>query len=235
MSPIDIVKEEPDEVIKTKNQGLIINLIDDFFQDVKQLKKGDELYGWKRLFQPILFEHQILSATHLRSIVKIAGPLDLSSIGDEKYDAVDGEALELQMEHVREFMYELHDMVQESNVDDEVEAIVISDILEDEAFGSLVARDAEILVYGIMVVGIFLLIFTSSLFLASIALLLGLLSFPIAAILTRGIFRVEYFGEMNLICILLIVKIASLNVYVMVDQWRQSARVSPIRLKITDK
>lgn len=49
LSPAQFVIESPDQQIGTMRQSFITDKIDDFFQDIKQLQKGDQLYNLKQL------------------------------------------------------------------------------------------------------------------------------------------------------------------------------------------
>ena len=75
----------------------------------------------------------------MRTILRIAGPLDLSSDEGPKFSSLEGDEWEAQWELVQEFIFELQEFIEESGQDDKVKIILTSEILRDDAAGGLIA------------------------------------------------------------------------------------------------
>ena len=62
-------------------------------------------------------------------------------------------------------------------------------------------------------------------FLAMIGVSIIFLSFPFTGFIVSGIFRVSYFGYLQLIAIFLVCGIAADDIFVFIDAWRQSKEI----------
>lgn len=89
---------------------------------------------------------------------------------------------------------------------DEIETILFGDML-------LIAG-------SIMFVFLYFWLHLESKFLALIGMSIIFLSFPFSAVLVQGIFRVSYFGTLQVISIFLVIGIAADDIFVFVDGWR---------------
>ena len=93
-------------------------------------------------------------------------------------------------------------------------------------FENLLVSDFAFSVFSILFVFIYLTIHLRSFFLSSIGTLLILFSFPFTMIIVAGIFRVSYFGTLQIISIYIVLGIAADDIFVFIDAWRQSQNVN---------
>lgn len=136
---------------------------------------------------------------------------------------------------MQEFVFALEELIDESGKDERVKIIFTSDILLDDTFGQLIAEDAQWALAAVAFVSGYLVVYLGSLFLASVAVLLAILSFPMTALVTEAVLGVEYFGRLHLLCIVLVLSVAVCDIFVVVDAWRQSERIAPTILKKDDR
>lgn len=90
----------------------------------------------------------------------------------------------------------------------------------------MLLADALFSVVSILFVFIYLTIHLRSVFLSGIGTLLIIFSFPFTMILVAGIFRVTYFGTLQIIGVYIVLGIAADDIFVFIDAWRQSQTVA---------
>lgn len=82
-------------------------------------------------------------------------------------------------------------------------------------------------VVSLLFVFIYMSIHLRSMFLSWYGCLLIIFSFPFTMIIVNGIFRVTYFGTLQIIGVYIVLGIAADDIFVFVDAWRQSLNVAP--------
>lgn len=87
--------------------------------------------------------------------------------------------------------------------------------------------DFMLVIVSIMVVFIWFKIHLKSGFLAIVGVSIIFLSFPFTAFIVSGIFRVGFFGYLQVIAIFLVCGIAADDIFVFVDAWKQSEHIAP--------
>jgi protein dispatched 1 len=80
---------------------------------------------------------------------------------------------------------------------------------------------------SIAVVFLWLRLHLKTSFLAFIGVSIIFLSFPLTAFIVSGIFRVGFFGYLQVIAIFLVCGIAADDIFVFVDAWKQSEHMAP--------
>jgi len=91
------------------------------------------------------------------------------------------------MDHMREFVYELQELLAEVFWDDRVEIIFASGIIGDDFFDDIIINDTMWALGSVSFVFIYLWFYLGSFFLSFIGVILIVLSFPITALFTEGI------------------------------------------------
>ena len=87
---------------------------------------------------------------------------------------------------------------------------------------TLLARDFALVFVSIFLVFSWFCIHLRSGFLAFVGMTIIFLSFPFTAFIVSGIFRVGYFGYLQIIAIFLVCGIAADDIFVFNDAWKQS-------------
>lgn len=87
--------------------------------------------------------------------------------------------------------------------------------------------DFGLVVLSILVVFLWFCFHLRSAFLSLIGISIIFLSFPFTAFVVSGIFRVGYFGYLQVIAIFLVCGIAADDIFVFIDAWKQSEFMAP--------
>ena len=87
--------------------------------------------------------------------------------------------------------------------------------------------DFLLVVVSICVVFLWFKLHLKSAFLAIVGVSIIFLSFPFTAFIVSGIFRVSFFGYLQVIAIFLVCGIAADDIFVFVDAWKQSEHIAP--------
>jgi hypothetical protein len=166
-----------------------------------------------------------LRVNYMRNFVNLGAPIEIEGVRyNDKTDR-----LEEQTEYVSTFLLDLEAKFIESFENDPTgfEVNILSEAYNQKVFQDLVTGDTAWSIFSVMFVFGYLCYHLSSLFLASVGIMLILLSFPLTSFITEGIFRVTYFSNLHSLVIFLVLGIAADDIFVFFDAWRQSERVSP--------
>jgi protein dispatched 1 len=87
--------------------------------------------------------------------------------------------------------------------------------------------DTLLVIVSILVVFLWLRLHLKNAFMAFIGVTIIFLSFPLTAFIVSGIFRVGFFGYLQVIAIFLVCGIAADDIFVFVDAWKQSEHIAP--------
>ena len=89
-------------------------------------------------------------------------------------------------------------------------------------FEEILDSDVKFSVFSILFVLLYMWFHLGSLFLSVSAMVIILVSFPVAQCIYRGIFQVTMYGQLNKVAIFVVIGIAAANVFVFCDAWPQS-------------
>ena len=103
--------------------------------------------------------------------------------------------------------------------------LLISEIL------NILLKDFLLVIVSITVVFLWFCLHLKSSFLAIVGVSIIFLSFPFTAFIVSGIFRVGYFGYLQVIAIFLVCGIAADDIFVFIDAWKQSEHIAPEIMK----
>lgn len=107
----------------------------------------------------------------------------------------------------------------------ETDVYTISDYIGNNLFDGVVGRDLSFSIVAIVLVFITIWYHTTSLFLAFVAMLQIILSFPLAYVIYHFIFRQFYFSALQVLTIFLVLGIGADDVFVFTDAWKQASVV----------
>ena len=97
---------------------------------------------------------------------------------------------------------------------------MLSDVFTESLFQKLLNEDLNHNIYSLL----FLLFMYSthfrSLFLATVLLILILFSYPITAFITKAIFGVTYFTQLQVLVMFIVIGVATTCSYSFIDAWR---------------
>lgn len=112
---------------------------------------------------------------------------------------------------------------------------VFSDVLIQAVFQPLVYRDLSFAGFSIVLVFAVIWAHTTSGFLASVAMLQILLSFPLTYLVYRGVFQITYYAALQIMTIFLILGIGADDVFVFTDAWKQASVVLGTNATLVDR
>lgn len=226
-------KKEPREcVLPTSflNDPLLYGIWED--EDVCSRKSGNELVSQanfdkfiKELFttkKALLwhFSNNISESTSTswtaQTVFKVGGPFR----GYEDVDENQSEQDDLYLEWAESIATPIEDVTTS-----EIDVYPIGAFFGDAHFDSIVNRDLSFSIAAIVLVFIVIWLHTSSAFLATIAMLQIMLSFPLAYAVYHFVFRQLYFSALQILTIFLILGIGADDVFVFTDAWKQAATV----------
>ena len=84
----------------------------------------------------------------------------------------------------------------------------------------VINKDLKFVALSITVVLIYMWVHMRSLFLSVSAMLIILVSFPVAQFIYRGIFRITLFTQLNMIVIFIVIGMEAANIFIFYDAWR---------------
>lgn len=99
----------------------------------------------------------------------------------------------------------------------------ISQLLSNSLFDDIVLRDLSFSILAIILVFVVMWTHMSSLFLAAVAMLQIILSFPLAYVVYRLVLRQLYFAALQILTVFLVLGIGADDVFVFTDAWKQAA------------
>jgi hypothetical protein len=163
-------------------------------------------------------------STMMRTIVQLGGPLNKDDFGfEQQWTGVrKANEREEQLRFVREFLVKLSEQLWEMTKDERFEAFVASDLLKHNLYSELMWKDIFSAIYSTVFCFLFFILYLKSVFLALVATLIILFSFPLTALVVHGIFGVTYFGQMELLIYFVLLGITSDDIFVVIDFYRDS-------------
>ena len=111
----------------------------------------------------------------------------------------------------------------------EIRPEIYSEALRNEEFNDLVVTDTSFALISVALVYLYFVIHLWSIFLASMGMLIILLSFGVTALISEGIFQVTYYSPLNSLILFIVLGIAADDFFVFNDAWRQSATFKELR------
>ena len=94
-----------------------------------------------------------------------------------------------------------------------------------DKFTKLLENDSAYAGLSMMFVFCFFIIHLKSFFLAFMAIVLIILSFPLSMLVSEGILGVTFFSSLHMLVIFIVLGIAADDVFVLIDAWRQSEHI----------
>lgn len=225
--------EEDDDLqspLSAMDQAQIVDKIDDFFQESKDGSEYQQQLA--NMLETNIVEQRQFRSTVFRSQISLYGPL---SIGGTRYKGFSQEEWKEQWAYVETFVTGLRSYLNEKYENEGFEIIVFSDVFTDDLFQKILNEDLYYNAYSLL----FLLLMYSthlrSLFLATVLLILILFSYPVTAFITKGIFGVTYFNQLQVMVMFVVISVATTCSYSFIDAWRQSSVVDANILPPEDK
>lgn len=189
---------------------------DDFSAFLNNLKVNSE--GGRNPYLSFFTDQLILDNSHLawasRSTVEMGIPF-------RGYDDID-DSMEDQEEKFSKWagsIIEKVDLVSTNTID----ASAVSFQYMNSRFNSIVTRDLSFAIFAVILVFFTMWFHTTSLFLASSAMLQIILSFPLSYAFYYFVCRQGYFSALQILTIFLVLGIGADDVFVFTDAWKQAA------------
>ena len=110
-----------------------------------------------------------------------------------------------------------------------VDAVLYSELTNEVAVRDLLWQDASFIGFAIAAVFVVLIIHLRSLFMAVASLLLIMLSFPVTSLIIEYVFRMSYYQYLHAMLVFIVLGIATDDIFVFVDAWRQSGRIQEFK------
>lgn len=121
----------------------------------------------------------------------------------------------------------LEDRFGDGKGDKPLKSSFLAIILLFEMFEDLLLNDALFAFFSLFFVFVYMTIHLRSPFLSGFGTMLILFSFPFTMMIVAGVFRVTYFGTLQIIGVYIVLGIAADDIFVFIDAWRQSLNMAP--------
>lgn len=163
--------------------------------------------------------------TYMRSILIGAGPVN---DGTKRYDNTKDEP-KLQNDFATEFQIKIRDLAEGDNARfAKLNKRILASLLYTVYFNEVVLSDTAWGVFSFLFVFFFIWFHLESLFMASTAMYLILMSFPVTYLLFTGVCQVTMNTTLNQLTIFIVLGIAADDIFVFCDAWRQSELIPEI-------
>ena len=182
------------------------------------VQSTDSIYDDNKIYLESTFTQSNLVSTKARAIFKFAGPIEIDG---KRYKTYTDDEVK-QSEKFVSFSKELLKEVEGSSDDMNIH-LYNSDWLNDK-INDFVMGDFTLAGLSFMLVLIYVSFHLKSVFLASCAMLAIGFSYPIAIVINRFIFQVDFFQSLNFVAVFVILGISADNVFVFTDSWQQSGQ-----------
>lgn len=84
----------------------------------------------------------------------------------------------------------------------------------------MVAEDTQFAVFSILFVFLYFTVHLQSLFLATLGIIIILMSFGLTAMINEGVIRNSYYSSLHSLVIFIVLGIAADDIFVFIDAWR---------------
>lgn len=186
----------------------------DFNEFIDYLKNADETDPTLSFFSSSLnVSEGQLFAWASRSTVKMGLPLE----GFDDLDDSFGEQEAKYAEWAEDVIESVNDLSTNS-----FDVTAVSYNYISSQFDSIVTRDLSFAIFAIILVMLTIWVHTTSVFLASSAILQIFLSFPLSYLIYFFVFRQAYFSALQILTIFLVLGIGADDVFVFTDAWKQA-------------
>ena len=138
-------------------------------------------------------EQRQYRSTAFRSQISLYGPL---SVGGKRYKGFSEDEWKEQWEYVETFVTQLREELNNKHENEQFEIVVYSDVFTDKLFIRMLDEDLYYNLYTLLFLVLIFWVHLRSLFLAAVVLLLILFSYPITAVIAKGMFNVTYFNQL---------------------------------------
>lgn len=106
--------------------------------------------------------------------------------------------------------------------------------LLDLEFPRVVTEDFTAVGFSVILVFVFLRTHLGSFFLATVSIFQMLMSIPVALFFYRGVFQVDFFTQLHILAIFLILGVGADDVFVFVDKWKQTDKSLPLEDRMAE-
>ena len=178
----------------------------------------DSVYTSNNIFLETTFTQSNLKSKRARAIFLFAGPIEVDGKRYKSYHDDEAE----QGEKFVDFTKEVKDTVESSTTDLKVK--LFNEEWYDIRITEFIMGDFALAILSFIFVLIYISFHLKSFFLASTAMIAIGFSYPIAIVINRFIFQVDFFQSLNFVAVFVILGISADNVFVFTDAWQQSGQ-----------